>query len=192
MAAWNLDPVHSSVQFAARHMMVTNVRGRFRDFSVDVAFDPEHPGQGHVNATIQAASIDTGMDQRDAHLRSADFFDVEHYPTITFRSTSVQPKGGDRYAVQGDLTIRGQTRPVTLDVEFLGVAQNLQGGKSAGFSAQTRINRKEWGLTWNVGLETGGWLVGDEIRIDIDVELLSATTQQAASTAEKGTAQGAA
>ncbi len=188
MAAWKLDPVHSSVHFAARHMMVTNVRGQFREFSAEVSFDPEHPDQGRVEATIQATSIDTGIEQRDAHLRSADFLDVEHYPTLTFRSTSIEPKGGDRYDVRGDLAIRGETHPVTLDVEFLGVAQNLQGGRSAGFSARTRISRKEWGLTWNVGLETGGWLVGDEVRIDIDLELLSAATEQPASSAEKGAA----
>ncbi len=188
MTTWKLDAVHSSVQFSARHMMVTNVRGQFRDFSLDVAFDPEHPEQGRVEATIQATSIDTGMEQRDQHLRSADFLDVEHYPTITFRSTGATRGRDDHFQVPGDLTIRGETRPVTLDVEFLGVAANLQGGRSAGFSARTRISRKDWGLTWNVGLETGGWLVGDEIRVDIDVELASAPAEEAAPAAERGAA----
>ena len=188
MTRWNLDRVHSSVQFAARHMMVSNVRGTFDDFTVDVDLDPDHPERGGVVATIQAASVDTGADQRDAHLRSADFFDVATYPTITFRSTSVERVGGDRFRVAGNLTMRGQTRPVTLEAEFLGVAQNLQGGHSAGFTAHTRISRKDWGLTWNVGLETGGWLVGDEIRIEIDIELVSAATEKKVRAVEAGAA----
>jgi polyisoprenoid-binding protein YceI len=157
--------------------MVSNVRGRFADFAVDVDFDPQQPERGSVVATIQAASIDTGADQRDAHLRSADFFDVANHPTITFRSTTVERISKNRYDLTGDLTIRGETRPVTLDAEFLGVAQNLQGGRSAGFTARTRISRRDWGLTWNVGLETGGWLVSDEIGIEVDLELLSAASE---------------
>ncbi len=182
MAAWQLDPVHSSVQFSVRHMMVSNVRGKFRDFAIDVAFDPERPEQGTVRASIQAASIDTSMEQRDAHLRSADFLDSDTFPTIEFASTRVERTGEDRFRLHGDLTIHGQTRPVALDVEYLGAARNMQGGLSAGFSAQTRISRKEWGLTWNVGLEAGGWLVGDEVRVEIDLELLSAA-QTASATA---------
>lgn len=178
MARWQLDPAHSSVQFSARHMMVTNVRGTFRDFTVDVDFDPQHPETGHVEAVIRAASIDTGMEQRDAHLRSADFLAADQYPTITFRGTRVEPSGHDEYTVHGDLTIRGETRPVALQVEYLGTARNLQGGVSAGLSAHARISRKDWGLTWNVGLETGGWLVGDEIRVDIDLEVLSPAAQK--------------
>ncbi len=187
MAAWQLDPVHSSVQFSVRHMMVSNVRGRFRDFSIDVAFDPEHPEQGTARATIQAASIDTSMEQRDAHLRSADFLDADHFPTIEFVSTRVERTGEDRFRLHGDLTIHGQTRPVALDVEYLGTARNTQGGLSAGFSAQTRISRKDWGLTWNVGLEAGGWLVGDDVRVEIDLELLSAV-QAASATATSSAA----
>lgn len=139
-------------------------------------------------ATIQAASIGTGADQRDAHLRSADFFDVANHPTIMFRSTKVERISKDRYSLTGDLTIRGETRPVTLDAEFLGVAQNLQGGRSAGFTARTRISRRDWGLTWNVGLETGGWLVSDEIRIEVDLELLSATSGAEVSDVQAGAA----
>ncbi len=188
MATWQLDPVHSSVQFSARHMMVSNVRGKFRDFTIDVEFDPERPEQGRVRASIQAASIDTSMEQRDAHLRSADFFDAEQYPTLTFTSTGVESGGNDTFRLHGDLTIRGETRPVTLDVEYLGAARNLQGGLSAGFTAHTRISRKDWGLTWNVGLETGGWLVGDEVRVEIDLELLSAAAEKPAAEAEVGAA----
>jgi polyisoprenoid-binding protein YceI len=188
MATWGLDPVHSSVQFSARHMMVTNVRGQFRDFAVDVDFDPQHPEQGHVRATIQAASIDTGMEQRDQHLRSADFLDVATHPTLAFSSTGISRSGDDRFHIQGDLTIRGETRPVVLDVEYLGVAKNLQGGTSAGFTARTKISRKDWGLTWNVGLESGGWLVSDDVRIEIDLELLSAAVAQPVSKVESDAA----
>jgi polyisoprenoid-binding protein YceI len=180
MTAWQLDPVHSSVGFSVRHMMVSNVHGKFRDFTVDATFDPEHPDQGSAHAIIQAASIDTGMDQRDTHLRSADFLDAEHFPIIEFKSTGIERKGDDQFRLRGDLTIRGETRPLTLDVEYLGTARNLQGGISAGFSARTRISRKDWGLTWNVGLEAGGWLVGDEVRVEIDLELLSNEADQPA------------
>jgi len=173
MATWKLDPVHSSVQFSARHMMVSNVRGKFRDFSVDVDFDPEHPEQGRVTAAAQAASIDTAMDARDQHLRSADFLNAEQYPTLTFVSTGVERVADDRFRLIGNLTILGETRPVAFDVEYLGVVKNLQGGASAGFAARTRISRKDWGLTWNVGLEAGGWLVSDEVRIEVDLELVA-------------------
>ena len=188
MATWQLDPVHSSVQFSARHMMVSNVRGKFRDFTVDVEFDPEHPEQGRVRATVQAASIDTSMEQRDAHLRSTDFLDAEKYPTLVFEGTRVEAHGKDSFRLHGDLTIRGETRPVVLDVEYLGAARNLQGGLSAGFSAHTRVSRKDWGLTWNVGLETGGWLVGDEVRVEVDLELLSAAAEKPAAETEAGAA----
>jgi polyisoprenoid-binding protein YceI len=187
MSRWQLDPVHSSVQFSARHMMVSNVRGVFRDFSLDVDFDPEHPADGRVEAVIQAASIDTGAAARDAHLRSADFLDAERFPTLTFRSTTVEPRSGDEYRLHGELTNRGETRPVVLEAEYLGVAHNLQGGTSAGFSAHTKLSRKEWGLTWNMGLEAGGLVVGDEIRVDIDLELLSPVPEQAAPEVEART-----
>ena len=180
MSHWQLDPVHSSVQFSARHMMVSNVHGTFRDFSADVDFDPEHPAEGHVEAVIQAASIDTGQEQRDAHLRSGDFLAAEQFPTLTFRSTTVEPRAGDESRLHGELTIRGETRPVVLEGEYLGVAHNLQGGTSAGFEAHTTISRKDWGLTWNMGLDAGGWLVSDEVRIDIDLELLSPTAEPTA------------
>jgi len=180
MSHWQLDSVHSSVQFSARHMMVSNVRGTFRDFSADVDFDPARPAEGHVEAVIQAASIDTGSEARDAHLRSGDFLDAERYPTLTFRSTAVEPLSGDDSRLHGELTIRGETRPVVLDGQYLGAAHNLQGGTSLGFSAHGRISRRDWGLTWNMGLEAGGWAVSDEIRIDIDLELLSPAAEMTA------------
>jgi polyisoprenoid-binding protein YceI len=181
MSTWTLDPAHSQIEFAVKHMMVTTVRGQFRKFTVDVDFDEEHPEQSSVVADIDASSIETGMEARDAHLRSADFFEVERYPELTFRSTAIAASG-DGYKIDGDLTIRGVTRQVTLDAELGGVVAHLQGGRRAGFIATTKISRKAWGLTWNTLLETGGLAVGDEIKISIDVAVLQA---EAAATTER-------
>ncbi len=180
MTTWTLDPAHSQVEFAVKHMMITTVRGRFDRFAAEVEFDEATPAASSVVAHIDAASINTGMEARDAHLRSADFFDVERYPEIAFRSTKVEGKG-DSYKLTGDLTIRGETRPVTLDAEIEGVVPNWQGGgRRASFSASTKISRKEWGLTWNVALESGGWLVGDEIKISIDLAFVEAAQEAVA------------
>jgi polyisoprenoid-binding protein YceI len=173
MSTWTLDAAHSQIEFAVKHMMVTTVRGQFRKFTVDVDFDEEHPEKSSVVAHIDASSIETGMEARDAHLRSADFFEVERYPELTFRSTAIEA-GGDGYKIDGDLTIRGVTRQVTLDAEIGGVVANLQGGRRAGFNATTKISRKAWGLTWNTLLETGGLAVGDEIKISMDMAVLQA------------------
>jgi polyisoprenoid-binding protein YceI len=173
MSTWTLDPAHSQIEFSVRHMMVTTVRGQFRKFSVDVDFDEERPERSSVVAHIEASSIDTGVEARDAHLRSADFFDAGTYSELTFRSTHIEASG-DGYKIDGDLTIRGETKPVTLDAEVGGVVANPQGGRRAGFSATTKISRKAWGLTWNQVLETGGWAVGDDIKISMDVALLQA------------------
>jgi polyisoprenoid-binding protein YceI len=173
MNSWTLDPAHSQIEFAVKHMMVTTVRGQFRKFSVDVDFDEENPERSSVAAHIEASSIDTGMEARDAHLRSGDFFDAEAFPELTFRSTKIEA-GGDGYRITGDLTIRGVTRPVTLDAEIGGVVPNLQGGRRAAFAATTKISRKAWGLTWNVALESGGLLVGDDIKISLDVAVVAA------------------
>ncbi|HZA76305.1 MAG TPA: YceI family protein [Acidimicrobiales bacterium] len=165
-----IDPAHSDVQFVARHMMISKVRGRFREFEgwLHIA---ERPEDSSVEVVIQAASIDTGDSQRDAHLRSPDFLDVEQFPEIRFRSTSVRPAGDDdRYEVVGDLTIRGVTRPVTLDVEFEGIAVDPWGGTRAGFVASGEINREDFDVTWNQALETGGFLVGKGVRVELDVE----------------------
>ncbi len=166
---WNLDPTHTDVIFAAKHMMVTTVRGKFGTVSGSVKLDPENPTASTGSFTIAAASLNTGVDQRDGHLRSADFFDVENHPEITFVATAVVPKGGDDYAVTGDLTIRGTTRPVTLDTEFLGLFTAMDGARRAGFHATAKLDREDWGLTWNVGLEAGGWLVSREIKLEIDL-----------------------
>jgi len=173
MSTWTLDPAHSQIEFAVKHMMVTTVRGQFRKFTTEVDFDEEHPERSSVVAHIDVSSIDTGMAARDAHLRSADFFEAETFPELTFRSTSIKARG-DGYKIEGDLTIRGETRPVTLDAEIGGVVANMQGGRRAAFNATTRVSRKAWGLTWNVALESGGFLVGDEINITLDMAVLHA------------------
>ena len=173
MNTWDLDPAHSQIEFAVKHMMVTTVRGQFRQFAVAVDFDEANPERSTVEAHIDASSIETGMEARDAHLRSADFLDALVYPELVFRSTHIERKG-DGYKIDGDLTIRGETRPVTLEAEIGGVVPNLQGGRRAGFSASTKISRKAWGLTWNGVLESGGVLVGDDIKISIEVAAVQA------------------
>jgi polyisoprenoid-binding protein YceI len=167
---WTIDPSHSLVEFGVRHMMFTTVKGRFGALEGTIVEDDADPSRSSVQVTIQAASIDTRDEKRDAHLRSADFLDAENFPTLTFKSTSVEAKGTDHVLVRGDLTIRGTTRPVTLDVTRNGAGANPWGQTVAGFSAETKINRKDFGLTWNVGLEAGGVLVGDEVKIAIEIE----------------------
>lgn len=180
MKSWQLDPAHSQIAFAVKHMMVTTVRGRFDRFEVDVDLDESDPTKSSVVARIDAASINTGADARDQHLRSADFFDTAQYPEITFRSTGIE-RHGDDAKVYGDLTIRGETRPITLDVEFNGIVPNMQGGRRAAFDAKTKLSRKQWGLNWNVALESGGWLVSDDIKVEVD----AAFVQPAAETADQ-------
>jgi polyisoprenoid-binding protein YceI len=171
MSTWKLDPAHSQIEFAVRHMMVTTVRGQFRKFAVALDFDEAHPERSTVEAHIDASSIDTGMEARDTHLRSADFFDAAAFPELAFHSTGIK-RSHDGYKIAGDLTIHGKTKPVTLDAEIGGVVPNMQGGRRAGFSATTKISRKEWGLTWNGVLESGGVLVGDDIKIEMDLAVL--------------------
>jgi polyisoprenoid-binding protein YceI len=170
---WKLDPAHSSVIVSARHMMVTTVHGRLQVADATIDFDPQHPEGGSVAVRIDAGSIDTGVEQRDAHLRSPDFLDAEQHPHITFRSTRIEPRG-DRYLIHGDLTIRGVTRPVALDAEVAGVVADMRGGQRAAFGARTRIDREAWGLNWNVALEAGGWLVGREFGVEIELAALRA------------------
>lgn len=180
---WTLDPAHSAVTFSAKHMMITTVRGSvaIRDFSLD--FDPKDIVASSVRVSLDAASIDTGQDARDQHLRSADFLQTEAHPTIDFVSTRIEPAGDD-YRIHGDLTIRGVTRPVVLEAEFGGTVPNLQGGTRAAFSATTTIDRDDFGLTWNVALEQGGWLVSKSIKVEMDIaavaEALEASAEDAA------------
>jgi polyisoprenoid-binding protein YceI len=175
---WDLDPAHSEIEFAVRHMMVTTVHGQFHKFAVAMNFDESHPELSTVEANIDPSSIDTGMDARDAHLRSEDFLDAATYPEVLFRSKVIK-KVGDGYTIDGELTMHGQTHPVTLDAEIGGIVPDMRGGRRAGFSASTKISRKEWGLTWNGALESGGVLVGDEVKITMDVAVVQGETATA-------------
>ncbi len=163
-----LDPAHSHVAFSVRHMM-GKVRGRFASFSGTVTIADE-PVASSVDVAIDVGSIDTGDEQRDGHLRSPDFFDTESYPNMTYRSTGLTPKGDGRYRVEGDLTIKGVTRPVPLDLTFEGVGVDPWGNQRLGFSATAEIDREEFGLTWNQALETGGLLVGKKVAIEIEAQ----------------------
>jgi polyisoprenoid-binding protein YceI len=171
---YDIDPAHSRLGFVARHAMVTKVRGQFRDFSGTLHLDAEDPTRSTAEVTIQVASLTTAQDQRDEHLRGADFFDVEQYPTITFRSTSAERLSDDTYRLTGDLTIRGVTRPVAIDFEHTGSARDPFGNFRTGFEGRTQVNRKDWGLTWNVALETGGILVSDKVSLELDVSAVRA------------------
>ncbi|MET8083607.1 YceI family protein [Micromonospora sp. NPDC005237] len=164
-----LDAAHKRVGFVARHMMVSKVRGEFKEATATITV-AEDPLQSSVVATIQAASIDTTQGDRDAHLRSPEFLDVEKYPTLEFRSTGVKSRRGNEFVLTGELTIKDVTRPVELEVEFEGVGRSPFGQDIFGFSASTEIDREEFGLTWNVTLETGGVLVGKKIKIEIEGE----------------------
>ncbi len=170
---WKIDPSHTNVEFAVRHLMITTVRGRFTDVRGTVRTDEADLTASEIDVTIGAASIDTREPQRDTHLRSADFFDVEKFPDLRFVSRRIESAGGDRYTVAGDLTIRGVTHEVTLDAVSEGRGKDPWGGERAGFSATTKINRSRFGLTWNQLLEAGGVAVSDEVRISIDVELVA-------------------
>jgi polyisoprenoid-binding protein YceI len=165
---WTIDPTHTTVGFSARHLMAARVRGSFKTFSgqIDIA---EAPEKSRVTVSIDAASIDTGAADRDNHLRSPDFLDTESFPSLEFVSTAVRAVG-DGYAVDGDLTIRGTSKPVTLDMQYLGVMIDPWGNEKSLFSATTEINREDFGLTWNAPLEAGGWLVGKSVEIEIEVQ----------------------
>ncbi len=169
-ALWQIDPTHTLVEFSVRHMMVTTVKGRFTGVSGAIVFDERDLSRSSVEAAIDAMTIDTGVEQRNTHLKSADFLEVEQYPTISFQSTRIEGSQGDHFKMMGNLTIHGVTREVVLDVEYNGSSKTPYGTTVAGFTATTTINRKDFGLNWNVALEVGGWLVGDTIKIAIEVE----------------------
>ena len=166
---YELDPSHSSVGFSVRHLMVSKTKGRFNDFQGTVTIG-EDPLASSVEVEIQVASVDTRDEARDGHLRSPDFFDAESHPTITYRSTKVTPAGKGRWAVEGELTVRGASLAVPLEVTFEGGARDPWGGARIGFTAHTELDREAFGLTWNQALETGGVLVGKQVRIDIEAE----------------------
>lgn len=166
---YQIDPAHSEATFTVRHL-ITKVRGRFSDFAGTITFDEATPTNSTVSFTIQAASIDTNQKDRDTHLRSADFFEVAKYPTITFRSSSIARQSDDTYLVTGEFTIRDVTRSIELPVTFLGTARDPWGNERIAFEAEYTLNRKDYGLTWNAALETGGFLVGDEVKISLSVQ----------------------
>ena len=173
MITYQIDPAHSSAQFKVRHMMIANVKGEFHKVSGTVNFDPANPTASTVEASIEAASISTRDEQRDTHLKSADFFDVANFPLITFKSRNLTSTGAGRFAVTGDLTIHGVSKQVTLDVEELTEeAKDPWGNMRRGAAAKTRINRKDFGMHFNVALEAGGFMVGEDVDLTIDVELI--------------------
>ena len=170
--AWQIDNAHSEIQFSVRHMMISKVRGSFENFTGEIELSEENPAAATVDVTVDMASINTREGQRDGHLKSPDFFDVENYPTMRFVSTGVERTGDKSAKLHGNLTIRDVTKPLTLDVEYQGMAKSPWGTTSAGFTASGKLNRKDWGLNWNQALETGGVLVGEEVTINIEVELV--------------------
>lgn len=168
---WKLDPSHTLVEFSAKHLMITTVKGRITDIDGTIRSDEKNPQNSSVDVVLKAASLDTRTDQRDQHLRSADFLDVEKFPEIRFRSTRIEGDK-DSFKLTGDLTIRDVTKPITLDVEFEGRNKDPWGGERVGFSAKGKIDRREFGLTWNQALETGGVVVGNDIKISLEVEAI--------------------
>jgi polyisoprenoid-binding protein YceI len=169
LTTYQIDKAHSEVGFQVRHLL-SKVRGRFADFSGAITFDEADPASGNVSFSIQAASIDTNQPDRDAHLRSEDFFAVDRYPTLTFASRAIAPRGSGEFAVTGDLTVRGVAREVTLPVQYLGKAKDPWGHEKAAFETSVTLNRKDFGLNWNAVLETGGFLVGDDVRVSISLQ----------------------
>lgn len=170
---WQIDSAHSGIHFSVRHLVIAKVRGQFSRWTGALTVPDGDFSQASVDVTIDATSIETGVADRDAHLQSADFFDVEKFPELTFRSRRIEPKGGDRsnhFALIGDLTIRGISREVTLDVESAGQTKDPWGNVRAGFAGKTAVDRKEFGLTWNQVLEAGGVMVGDKVEIEIEIE----------------------
>lgn len=173
--AWSIDTVHSHVGFAVKHMMVSTVRGQFRSYRATVArLDPKDFTKSRFEGEIDVASVDTGNADRDAHLRTGDFFDAPNHPTITFKSTRIERKDEGDYRVHGDLTIRGVTKPVALDVEFGGTSKNPYGKTVAGVSATATINRKDFGVSFNALLETGGVAVAEKVKLELEFELVAA------------------
>jgi len=172
---WNIDPSHSTVGFTVRHAMISKVHGKFTDFEGALVLDGENPEKSTASLTIQATSIDTAAADRDTHLRSAEFFDTENMPTITFATTSVTPKTDQgEYNLHGDLTLHGVTKPVIIEVELQGIGEDPWGNTRVGLEGETEISRKDFGLEWNAALKAGGVLVGDKIKITLDIEAVKA------------------
>lgn len=174
---WTIDGSHSLAEFSVKHMMVATVKGRFQNFSGNIVWDETNPANSSVEATLEVASITTNDEKRDGHLASADFFETEKYPTITFVSKKVEAKSGEEFKVTGDLTMHGITKEVVLDVDYNGTGKNPWGMTVAGFSARTSVNRKDFGLNWNVALEAGGMLVSEKINISLEIEAVAAPVE---------------
>ncbi|SIS64286.1 YceI family protein [Salimicrobium flavidum] len=171
-AVWKIDKAHSVVGFTVKHMRISNVKGTFDEFEGTAEADPNDLTDASIDVKIEAASINTKKKKRDNHLRSADFFDVENYPYVTFKATDIKEKSKERYDVTGDFTMRGVTKPVTFDVTFEGVAKDpMTGEEAAGFTGSTAISREDFGVTWNAALETGGVVIGDEVKINIEIQI---------------------
>ncbi|MFF8654435.1 YceI family protein [Streptomyces huasconensis] len=173
---YTIDPSHSTIGFVARHAMVTNVKGSFRDVSGTLHLDGTDPSRSTASIDVLMDSIDTGNADRDGHLKSADFFKTEEFPEMTFRTTKAEALGGDDYRVTGDLTILGTTRPLSVDLEFNGSAKDPFGNERVGFEGKAEILRSQWGLTWNAALETGGVLVSDKIKLNFDISAIKAAS----------------
>ncbi|WP_406447246.1 YceI family protein [Streptomyces sp. NBC_01613] len=169
---YTIDAAHSAIGFTVRHAMVTNVKGKFLDFSGTLQLDGAEPSKSAASIDVKMDSIDTGSADRDGHLKSADFFKTDEFPAMTFRSTSAEALGGDDYRITGDLSILGVTKPVTIDLEFNGAAKDPFGNERVGFEGKAEILRSEWGLTWNAALETGGVLVSDKIKLNFDISAI--------------------
>jgi polyisoprenoid-binding protein YceI len=169
---YTIDPAHSTLGFVARHAMVTNVKGKFNDFTGTLHLDGTDPTRSTATVDAKMDSIDTGSPDRDGHLKSSDFFRTEEFPTMTFRSTRAEALGGDDYRITGDLTLLGVTKPLTIDLEFNGAAKDPFGNERVGFEGKAEILRSEWGLTWNAALETGGVLVSDKIKLNFDISAI--------------------
>jgi polyisoprenoid-binding protein YceI len=169
---YTLDPAHTTIGFVARHAMVTKVRGSFNEFEGSGYFDPDQPANSHLELVIKADSIDTRNADRDGHLKSNDFFDMENYPQITFASTAVEQVDAENYRVTGDLTIKGVTKPVTVDFEYTGTAADPFGNTRIGFEGKTTVNRKDWGVNWNAALEAGGVLVSEKVTLEFEVSAI--------------------
>ncbi|MFJ8112246.1 YceI family protein [Streptomyces sp. NPDC096132] len=167
-----IDPAHSTIGFVARHAMVTNVKGKFNDFTGSLHLDGGDPSRSTASIDVKMESIDTGSADRDGHLKSSDFFKIDEFPTMTFRSTSAEALGGDDYRITGDLSILGVTKAITIDLEFNGSAKDPFGNERVGFEGKAEILRSEWGLTWNAALETGGVLVSDKIKLNFDISAI--------------------
>lgn len=178
--AWKIDPSHSQIEFTVKHMMIATVRGRFGSFDGTVTVNPDNLLQSQVEGWVETASVDTRDTNRDAHLRSADFFDAEQFPRMTFRSTKIEKAGDGEFKVTGDLTIKDTTRPVTFTVTDEGQGKDPWGNRRWGVSATATLNRKDFGLNWNVALETGGWLVSDQVKIQAELEMVETVAEPAA------------